>query len=82
MLIFVHAIKNSAVVEQQKRRKYPVGIQTFSRIISNGYVYVDKTNLVWQMANEDNPFLFLARPRRFGQCISESEVLMCRLASP
>ncbi|MBQ3630060.1 MAG: AAA family ATPase, partial [Prevotella sp.] len=39
----------------QKRRKYPVGIQTFSRLISEGYVYVDKTDLVWQMANENNP---------------------------
>ena len=59
-------------MQQTKRRKYPVGIQTFSRIISNGYVYVDKTDLVWQMANEDNPFLFLARPRRFGKSLLAS----------
>ena len=32
-----------------ERRKYPVGIQTFSRIISEGYVYIDKTDLMWQM---------------------------------
>ena len=56
----------------QKRRKYPVGIQTFSRLIREGYVYVDKTDLVWQMANEDNPFLFLARPRRFGKSLLAS----------
>ena len=56
----------------QKRRKYPVGIQTFSRLISEGYVYVDKTDLVWQMANENNPFLFLARPRRFGKSLLAS----------
>ena len=56
----------------QKRRKYPVGIQTFSRIIREGYVYVDKTGLVWEMANEDNPFLFLARPRRFGKSLLAS----------
>ena len=55
-----------------KRRKYPVGIQTFSRLIREGYVYVDKTDLVWQMANEDNPFLFLARPRRFGKSLLAS----------
>ena len=55
-----------------KRRRYPVGIQTFSRLIREGYVYVDKTDLVWQMANEDNPFLFLARPRRFGKSLLAS----------
>ena len=59
-------------MEQTKRRKYPVGIQTFSRIIREGYVYVDKTDFVWQMANEDNPFLFLARPRRFGKSLLAS----------
>ena len=59
-------------MEQTKRRKYPVGIQTFSRLIREGYVYVDKTDLVWQMANEDNPFLFLARPRRFGKSLLAS----------
>ena len=30
-------------------RRYPVGIQTFSEIARGGYVYVDKTDLVWQM---------------------------------
>ena len=30
-------------------RHYPVGIQTFSEIIRGGYVYIDKTDLVWQM---------------------------------
>ena len=59
-------------IMEQKRRKYPVGIQTFSRLISEGYVYVDKTDLVWQMANENNPFLFLARPRRFGKSLLAS----------
>ena len=59
-------------MEQQRRRKYTVGIQTFSRLIREGYVYIDKTDLVWQMANEDNPFLFLARPRRFGKSLLAS----------
>ena len=59
-------------MEQIKRRKYPIGIQTFSRLRREGYVYVDKTDLVWEMANEDNPFLFLARPRRFGKSLLAS----------
>ena len=54
------------------KRKYPVGIQTFSRLRREGYVYVDKTDLVWRMANENNPFLFLARPRRFGKSLLAS----------
>ncbi len=29
--------------------KYPIGIQTFSRIISEGYIYVDKTDFVWKL---------------------------------
>ena len=28
--------------------KYPIGIQTFSQIRENGYVYVDKTDLIYQ----------------------------------
>ena len=49
-------------------RKYPVGIQTFSRIISEGYVYIDKTDLMWQMTHV-SPFVFLSRPRRFGKSL-------------
>ena len=52
-------------------RKYPVGIQTFSRIIEEGYVYVDKTDLVWQLAH-CAPFVFLSRPRRFGKSLLTS----------
>lgn len=52
-------------------RKYPVGIQTFSRIIEEGYVYVDKTDLVWQLAHSA-PFVFLCRPRRFGKSLLTS----------
>ena len=49
-------------------RRYPVGIQTFSRIIREGYVYVDKTDLMWQMTRI-SPFVFLSRPRRFGKSL-------------
>lgn len=47
-------------------RKYPIGIQTFSEIIRSGYVYVDKTDLVWQLAHYAK-YVFLSRPRRFGK---------------
>ena len=49
-------------------RKLPIGIQTFSDIRKNGYLYVDKTALVWQIANVGKPF-FLSRPRRFGKSL-------------
>ena len=54
------------------KRKYPVGIQTFSRLRREGYVYVDKTDMVWELAQENNPFLFFARPRRFGKSLLAS----------
>ena len=47
----------------QTTRKYPVGIQTFSEIIEEGYVYVDKTGLMWQMQNLAK-YIFLSRARR------------------
>ena len=52
-------------------RKYPVGIQTFSEIIREGYLYVDKTDLVWQMAHYAK-FIFMSRPRRFGKSLLTS----------
>ncbi len=52
----------------EKERRYPVGIQTFSEIIRGGYVYIDKTDLMWQMTRI-SPFVFLGRPRRFGKSL-------------
>ena len=49
-------------------RRYPIGIQTFSEIVRGGYVYVDKTDLVWQMAHHAK-YIFLSRPRRFGKSL-------------
>ena len=48
--------------------KYPIGIQTFSQIIEDGYVYVDKTDLVYKLATEGKIY-FLSRPRRFGKSL-------------
>ena len=52
-------------------QRYPIGIQTFSRIIREGYLYVDKTDLVWQLAHSA-PYVFLSRPRRFGKSLLTS----------
>ena len=52
-------------------RSFPIGIQTFSEIIKGRYVYIDKTDLVWQIANYSK-FVFLSRPRRFGKSLLTS----------
>ena len=49
-------------------RRYPIGIQTFERIVKEGYIYVDKTDLVWKLVHTA-PFVFLSRPRRFGKSL-------------
>ena len=48
--------------------KYPIGIQDFEKIIEGGYVYLDKTNLVYDLAHNGNIY-FLCRPRRFGKSL-------------
>ena len=48
--------------------KYPIGIQTFQEIIEDGYVYVDKTAFVHQLATTGKIY-FLCRPRRFGKSL-------------
>ena len=48
--------------------KYPIGIQTFEKIVEGGYVYVDKTELIYRLANSGE-YYFLSRPRRFGKSL-------------
>ena len=50
------------------QRRYPIGIQTFSEIREGNYVYDDKTDLVWKLANSVK-YVFLSRPRRFGKSL-------------
>ena len=51
-------------------RRYPVGIQTFSEIRKGNYVYIDKTDLVWELTRMK--YIFLSRPRRFGKSLLSS----------
>ena len=48
--------------------KYPIGIQSFDKIIEDGYVYVDKTGLVYRLV-KGGTIYFLSRPRRFGKSL-------------
>ena len=48
--------------------KYPIGIQSFEQIRNDGYVYVDKTALIYQLVTTGKIY-FLSRPRRFGKSL-------------
>lgn len=49
-------------------RKLPIGVQSFEELRKGGYLYVDKTAMVWRIANMGKPY-FLSRPRRFGKSL-------------
>ena len=53
---------------EKARRKYPIGTYTFEGFIEEDYLYIDKTDLVWEIAHEAK-FIFLSRPRRFGKSL-------------
>lgn len=48
--------------------KYPLGIQNFESVRENGYLYIDKTAMIWQIATNGKCY-FLSRPRRFGKSL-------------
>ena len=50
-------------------RRLPVGIQSFEKIREDGYLYVDKTDIIWQLANREKTYNYLSRPRRFGKSV-------------
>ena len=50
------------------KRKYPVGVQSFEKLRKEGFIYIDKTPLIYKMITEGCPY-FLSRPRRFGKSL-------------
>ena len=54
---------------ETRNRRLPVGIQSFEKIRKDGYLYVDKTDIIWHLANTDNTYNYLSRPRRFGKSV-------------
>ena len=48
--------------------KYPIGIQTFEKIIEEGFIYVDKTEYVYNLTHSLT-YVFQSRPRRFGKSL-------------
>lgn len=55
-------------IMEEAIRRYPIGIQNFEKLRTNNYVYVDKTALVYKLANTNSTY-FLGRPRRFGKSL-------------
>ena len=53
---------------EENYRRYPIGIQNFEQLRNRNCVYVDKTELVYRLANTDSVY-FLSRPRRFGKSL-------------
>lgn len=59
-------------MEAMIQRLYPVGVQTFSKIREESYVYIDKTEYVYRMTHSGSTSVFLSRPRRFGKSLLTS----------
>lgn len=63
-----HACTTTNTNMTQVLQKLPLGIQSFEKIRREGYLYVDKTDLVHQLAH-GSMFNYLSRPRRFGKSL-------------
>ena len=50
-------------------KRLPIGIQTFRDIVQNDYLYVDKTEKIFDLVNNPKGVYFLSRPRRFGKSL-------------
>ena len=57
------------IMVETNDRKLPVGIQSFEEIRKQGCLYVDKTDIIWQLANRGKKYNYLSRPRRFGKSV-------------
>ena len=55
-------------METKRLKRLPVGIQTFSNIIEDDMLYIDKTEYIWNMIHLCK-YIFLSRPRRFGKSL-------------
>ena len=58
---------------ENKVLKYPIGVQSFEEIRTEGYLYIDKTDLIHKLISEGK-YYFLSRPRRFGKSLLLSTI--------
>ena len=57
----------------EQKKKLPLGVQDFSILRNDDYLYVDKTDLIYELVN-NNRAVFLSRPRRFGKSLLLSTI--------
>ena len=57
------------IKKDKNRRKLPAGIQSFKKIREENFLYVDKTDIIWNLANNGDQYNYLSRPRRFGKSV-------------
>ena len=55
--------------EDSKMKDLTTSIYTFERLIQGNFLYVDKTEYVWQLIRPEQAMYFLSRPRRFGKSL-------------
>ena len=58
---------------KQPLLRLPIGIQEFEKLRTGGYVYVDKTEQIYDLINRGS-YYFLSRPRRFGKSLLMSTI--------
>ena len=59
-------------MKTNKKRKLPIGVSDFKKIIQNDYYYFDKTKLIENILNEGSEVKLFTRPRRFGKTLNMS----------
>ena len=59
--------KNEYIMAE--KRRYPVGLQTFEKVVMSDCVYIDKTEYVYKLSSSSSQNFFLSRPRRFGKSL-------------
>ena len=62
-------------------RILPVGIQSFEEIREQGCLYVDKTDIIWQLANRGKKYNYLSRPRRFGKSVLVDTIVRTHISN-
>ena len=72
--VILHSLARARTIVYIKNNKngmkrLPIGIQSFEKLREDDYLYVDKTQLVYDLTNGGGNYLFLSRPRRFGKSL-------------
>ncbi|MBQ7156247.1 MAG: AAA family ATPase, partial [Bacteroidaceae bacterium] len=57
----------------EQLKTLPIGIQDFEKLRKDGYLYIDKTELIYKLIKGGN-YYFLSRPRRFGKSLLMSTI--------